>query len=84
MGLISDVLAYGRLWYGEPDAISNAIGSAKFCSWSHDAAIHVHDAGKVIALLGDAFPKETLDSHFHGLRQARLDLPFNISFRSSR
>jgi hypothetical protein len=24
--LISDVLPFGRLWYGEPDAVSNAIG----------------------------------------------------------
>jgi hypothetical protein len=24
--LISDVLPFGRLWYGAPDAISNAIG----------------------------------------------------------
>jgi hypothetical protein len=22
----------GRLWYGKPDAVSNAIGYAKFCS----------------------------------------------------
>jgi hypothetical protein len=25
--LISDALPFGRLWYGEPDAINNAIGS---------------------------------------------------------
>jgi hypothetical protein len=24
--LISDALPFGRLWYGEPDAISNALG----------------------------------------------------------
>jgi len=30
--LISDALPFGRLWYGEPDAISNAIGYAKFFS----------------------------------------------------
>jgi hypothetical protein len=24
--LISDTLPFGRLWYGEPDAINNAIG----------------------------------------------------------
>jgi hypothetical protein len=24
--LISDVLPFGRLWYDEPDAISNAVG----------------------------------------------------------
>jgi hypothetical protein len=39
--LISDVLPFGRLWYGEPDAISNAIGYAKFYSRSHDAVIRV-------------------------------------------
>jgi hypothetical protein len=33
--LISDALPFGRLWYGEPDAI----GYAKFRSRSHDAVI---------------------------------------------
>jgi len=28
--LISDALPFDRLWYGEPDAISNAISYAKF------------------------------------------------------
>jgi hypothetical protein len=42
--LISDVLPFGRLWYGEPDAISNAIGYAKFYSRSHDAVIRIYDA----------------------------------------
>jgi hypothetical protein len=38
------------LWYGEPDATSNAIGYANFYSWSHDAVIRVYDeAGNVIA-----------------------------------
>jgi hypothetical protein len=47
--LISDVLPFGRLWYGDPDAITNAVGYAKFYSRSHDAAIRVCDqAGKVI------------------------------------
>jgi hypothetical protein len=47
--LISDVLPFGRLWYGEPDAISNAVGYAKFFSRSHDAVIRVYDeAGNVI------------------------------------
>jgi hypothetical protein len=37
------------LWYGEPDAISNAIGYAKFYSRSHKAVIRVLDeAGNVI------------------------------------
>jgi hypothetical protein len=33
--LISDALPFGRLWYGEPDAASNAVGYAKFYSRSH-------------------------------------------------
>ena len=37
------------LWYGGPNAISNAIGYAKFHSRSHDAVIRVYDeAGNVI------------------------------------
>ena len=47
--LISEALPFGRLWYGEPDAISNAIGYAKFRSRSHNAVIRVYDkAGNVI------------------------------------
>jgi hypothetical protein len=30
--LISDVLPFGRLWYGEPKAVSNAIGYAQYYS----------------------------------------------------
>jgi len=47
--LISDVLPFGRLWYGEPNAISNATGYAMHGSRSHDAVIRVYDAaGNVI------------------------------------
>ena len=47
--LISDALPFGGLWYGEPNAVSNAIGYAKFRSRSHDAVIRVYDeAGNVI------------------------------------
>jgi hypothetical protein len=35
--LISDVLPFGRLWYGEPNAANNAIGYAMHRSCSHDA-----------------------------------------------
>ncbi len=36
-------------WYGEPNAISNAIGYAQFYSRSHDGVIRVYDeAGNVI------------------------------------
>jgi hypothetical protein len=41
--LISDALSFGRLWYGEPNAASNAIGYAQFYSRSHDAVIRVYD-----------------------------------------
>jgi hypothetical protein len=48
VGLISDVLAYGHLWYGEPNAVSNAISYAKFFSRSHDVGIRIYDeAGNV-------------------------------------
>jgi hypothetical protein len=40
--LIGDALPFGRLWYGEPDAISNAVGYANFYSRSHDAVIRVY------------------------------------------
>jgi hypothetical protein len=43
--LISDALPFGDLWYGEPNAISNAVGYAKFRSRSHDAVIRVYDDG---------------------------------------
>ena len=47
--LISDVLPFGRLRYGEPNAVSNAIGYAKFYSRSRGAMIRVfHEAGNVI------------------------------------
>jgi hypothetical protein len=47
--LISDALPFGRLWYAEPNAISNAIGYAKFRSRSHPAVIRVFDeTGTVI------------------------------------
>jgi hypothetical protein len=36
--LISDALPIGRLWYGEPDAVSNAIAYAKFYSRFHNRA----------------------------------------------
>jgi len=41
--LISDALPFGRLWYAEPDAVSNPINYGKFYSRSHDAMIRVYD-----------------------------------------
>ena len=47
--LISDALPFGRLWYGDPNAVANATSYAKFFSRSHDAVIRVYDeAGNVI------------------------------------
>jgi hypothetical protein len=47
--LISDALPFGALCYGGPDAISNAVHSAKFFSDSHDAVIRAYDEdGNVI------------------------------------
>jgi hypothetical protein len=49
VSLVSDALPFGRLRYGKPNAVSNAIGYAKFFSRSHDAVIRVYDeAGNVI------------------------------------
>jgi CobQ-like glutamine amidotransferase family enzyme len=51
VNLISDALPFGCLWYGEPNAASNAIDYAKFRSRSHRAVIRVYDeAGNVIML----------------------------------
>ena len=47
--LTSDVPPFGRLCYGEPNAINNAIGYAKHRSRSHDALMRVRDeSGNVI------------------------------------
>jgi hypothetical protein len=38
-----------RLWYGDANAVANAIGYAKFRSRSHGAVVRVYDAvGNVI------------------------------------
>jgi len=41
--LISDALPFGRLWYGEPSAISNAIGYAKLTAalWGRPACFTI-------------------------------------------
>ena len=41
--LISDALPFGRLWYGDANAVDNAIGYAEHFSRSHDAVIRVYD-----------------------------------------
>jgi len=49
--LISDALPFGRLWYDERNAISNAIDYAKFFSRSHDAVIRVYERFELFAIL---------------------------------
>ena len=52
--LISDVLPFGRLWYGDTNAVANAIGYAQHYSRSHDVVIRVYDeAGNVHEHEGD-------------------------------
>jgi hypothetical protein len=47
--LISDALPFGWLWYGDANAVANAIGYAKHRSRSHHAVIRVYDeSGNVI------------------------------------
>jgi hypothetical protein len=49
--LISDALPFGRLWYGEPNVVANAVGYAMHRSRSHRAVIRVYDdAGNVIEM----------------------------------
>jgi len=47
--LISDALPFGRLWYGEPNAVANAIGYVMHHSRSQRAVIRVYsEAGNLI------------------------------------
>ena len=48
--LVSDVLPFGRLLYGERNAVSNTIGYAIHYSRSHDAVIRVYDTAAVAAI----------------------------------
>jgi hypothetical protein len=43
--LISDALPFGKLWYGEPSAASNAVGYAKFYSRACDVVVRVFNEG---------------------------------------
>ena len=46
--LISDALAFGRLWYAGQNAVNHAIGYAKHRSRSCDAVIRVCDAAGTV------------------------------------
>ena len=41
--LVSDALPFRRLWYGEPNAIENAVGYAHFYSRAESAVLRVYD-----------------------------------------
>ncbi len=67
---------FGRLWYGEPNAASNAIGYAKFRSRSQNAVIRVYDeAGNLIETQEQAGEfKEWVSSLDPDLDRARIKL----------
>jgi len=66
--LIFDALPFGRLWYGEPNAISNAIDYAKHRSRTHRAVIRIYDeAGAVI------------ETHEHAGVPTRRKTPFYLT-----
>ena len=44
--LISEALPFGRLWYDEPNAVTNAIGYAMHDSRSRNAVIRIYDAAR--------------------------------------
>ena len=47
--LISDALPFGQLWYGDTNAVTNAVDYAKHYSRSHDVVIRVYDtAGALV------------------------------------
>jgi hypothetical protein len=75
--LISDVLPFGRLWYGEPNAIANAIGYAMHSSRSHHAVIRVYDAaGNVIVFqrtVGTMMRPTDLSPLFYPSQALRLE-----------
>ena len=49
--LISDALPFGGLWYGEPNAIVDAVRYAKSFSWPQSVVIRVYDdAGNVVGM----------------------------------
>jgi hypothetical protein len=73
--LISDALPFGRLWYGELDAIRHG---AKFHSRSHRAVIRVYDApGNVIQTHEP--PSASSESHEHQSKASLVTSPPAVS-----
>jgi hypothetical protein len=83
--LISDALPFGRLWYGEPNAVTNAINYAKFFSRSHDDVIRVYDvAGNVIETHEHKGGRFSLDAtrSVAGGRMRRVLFPRRVRVRA--
>src|SRR5215475_4636381 len=77
--LISDVLPFGRLWYGPPD---NAIGYAMHSSRSHNAVIRVYDAaGNVIKTHEHAEPVQR--TVISSTSQAKSGVPILQTLRAA-
>jgi hypothetical protein len=60
--LISDVLPFGRLWYGEPNAASNAIGYAMHSSRQRDRDARAQ--GRFQGVVNRLAILPSLDGHF--------------------
>ncbi len=54
--LISDALPFGRLWYGESNAASNAVDYAKHRSRSHAGVIRVYEMQPVENIVESVYP----------------------------
>ena len=75
--LISDRLPFGRLWYGESNAVSNAVDYAKFFSRSHRAVVRVYDGA------GNAIEWRFLPSSFILALKLHADLSLTFSMSGS-
>jgi hypothetical protein len=73
--LISDMLPFGRLLYGGPNAVSNAIGYAKHFSRSHHAVIRVYDA------VGNVIETPSHKGHSKSDRATYRQSDFDIRFK---
>jgi hypothetical protein len=76
--LICDALPFGRLWYGEPNAVSNAIGYAEHRSRSYDAVIRVYDAA------GNVHRDARAQGRFRGVKPLSLAPAEAVAERRSR
>jgi len=77
VNLISDALPFGRLWYGEPNAISNAIGYATHRSRSHDAVIRVYDDAGNVTEVGEHKNRTALSDKRSPGREYRTRISFS-------